>query len=224
MFGRTQNFLFTAGGLGHDSSVMKHGFFRLGTLVIGGCLVAACDDSSQKETSGGKEPAAQDIPIISARPNPHPERDDLSVRPELRSREVPSTISLGSRYELFTTYDGSDIRQIVGVSGRALWLCFTAPWCPHSKRMIEELKTVAREEKGNLQVVQVDADAYPALAEEFNITKVPTTILYAEGVKLRVIEGAYNAPSLRRYLHSILSREGEKNTTTTELPEEPLTN
>lgn len=55
--------------------------------------------------------------------------------------------------------------------------------------------------------MQVDADAFPAIAEEFGITKVPTTILYTEGVKLRTIEGAYNAASLQRYLHLVLSRD-----------------
>ena len=49
--------------------------------------------------------------------------------------------------------------------------------------MIRELQQLAKAEKGNVQVVDVNADAYPALAEHFQITKVPTTILYAEGVR-----------------------------------------
>lgn len=68
---------------------------------------------------------------------------------------------------------------------------------------------MAHEEKSGVQVVQVNADDYPELAEDFGITKVPTTILYTEGVKLRTIEGAYNAPSLRRYLHRVLSRDDD---------------
>ena len=55
----------------------------------------------------------------------------------------------------------------------------------------------------------MNADAYPALAEQFRISKVPTTILYTEGVKLRTIEGAYNAASLRSYLHRVLSRDDD---------------
>lgn len=188
-------------------------------LWVGGLLLTACDDDSSQEGSAReKEPPAQDIPLISPRPAPHPERDDLSIRSDLKSQNAPSSFPLGPRYELFATYDGADIRQVIGVSGRSLWLCFTAPWCPHSKRMIEELKTVANDEKGCVQVVEVDADAYPSLAEEFHITKVPTTILYAEGVQLRVIEGAYNAASLRRYLHSVLSRDDDSGDTATDLP------
>lgn len=206
------------------SGVMKRWYSRAGVLLFGILMLAACDDdSSQEGPSREKEQPAQDIPIISPRPAPRPDRGDLSIRADLKSQEAPSSFSMGPRYELFTTYDGADIRQVIGVSGRSLWLCFTAPWCPHSKRMIEELKTVAREEKGCVQVVEVDADAYSALAEEFHITRVPTTILYAEGVKLRVIEGAYNADSLRRYLHSVLSRD-EDNTATIDISDDSLPN
>ncbi len=196
--------------------MMKRWYFREGVLLLLGLLLVACDDdSSQGEKARGEEAPAQDIPLISPRPAPHPDRGNLSVRADLKSQDAPSSFPLGPRYDLFTTYDGADIRQVIGVSGRSLWLCFTAPWCPHSKRMIEELKTVANDEKGCMQVVEVDADAYPSLAEEFHITKVPTTILYAEGVQLRVIEGAYNAASLQRYLHSVFSR-GDDSTGTTE--------
>lgn len=77
---------------------------------------------------------------------------------------------------------------------------------------------MAQEEKGSVQVVEVNADAYPALAEQFNITKVPTTVLYTEGVKLRTIEGAYNAASLQRYLHKVLSREEDEQPAQKSLP------
>ena len=142
----------------------------------------------------------------ASRPAPNPQKESLSIVAP-RKEELPSALPTGPRFELFSQYDGQDIKQVTGVSGRTLWLCFTAPWCPHSKEMIRELKILAREEKGTVQIVQLDADAYPAIAEEFGITKVPTTVLYTEGVKLRTIEGAYNAPSLQRYLHRVLSRD-----------------
>ena len=41
----------------------------------------------------------------------------------------------------------------------------------------------------------------------YNLTKVPTTIFYTEGVKLRSIEGAFTADSLAQYLQALLSQE-----------------
>lgn len=176
------------------------------SACVCGLLLVACDDAEDEQQG-------QAVGLATAsRPAPNPQKESLSILAPQRS-EVPSALSTGPRFELFSMYSGQDIRQVTGVSGRTLWLCFTAPWCPHSKEMINELKIMAREEKGSVQIVQVDADAYPALAEEFGITKVPTTVLYTEGVKLRTIEGAYNAASLQRYLHRVLSRDDAESTT-----------
>lgn len=164
-------------------------------------LVAGCDDDESDQLEH------QDLPASVTRPDPMPQKETLDVRTGVS--DVPTGLPTGLRYELYSAYQGQDIRQVTGVSGRTLWLCFTAPWCPHSANMIRELKQLAQEEKGNVQVVEVDADTYTTLAEQFGITKVPTTFLYTEGVKLRTIEGAYNAASLRRYLHRVLTRQEE---------------
>ena len=169
------------------------------SVCVGSVLLVGCDDSSDDDRQ------AQAVGLATAsRPAPNPQKASLSIK---GASTTPTALPTTPRYELFSIYAGQDIKQVTGVSGRTLWLCFTAPWCPHSRQMINELKELARSEKGNVQVVQLDADAYPAIAEEFGITKVPTTALYAEGVKLRTIEGAYNAASLQRFLHSVLSRD-----------------
>ena len=162
-------------------------------------FLVGCDDAEDEQQTAGAGIA------IPERPAPNPHRESLSISPREKDA-TPTTLSKGPRFELFSQYSGQDIKQVTGVSGRTLWLCFTAPWCPYSREMINELKIMARKEKGTVQIVEIDADAYPAIAEDFEITKVPTTVLYTEGVKLRTIEGAFNAPSLQRYLHSVLSR------------------
>ena len=177
---------------------MIQGVRILGLSLCAALLLVGCDDADDE----------QQMPVVRisapTRPAPKPQKESLSILPR---EDGPTTLSTRPRFEVFSRYSGQDIKQVTGVSGRTLWLCFTAPWCPHSRDMINELKIMAREEKGGVQVVEVDADSYPALAEDFGITKVPTTILYTEGVKLRTIEGAYNAPSLQRYLHRVLSRD-----------------
>ena len=110
---------------------------------------------------------------------------------------------------LYSVYEGQDMRQVTEVSGRTLLLCFTAPWCRHSTAMRNSLKELAEMEKGAIQVVEIDADTYPALANDYNLTKVPTTVFYTEGIKLRSIEGAFTADSLKRYLHALLTQEEE---------------
>lgn len=162
-------------------------------------LLAACGDSD----SSKEERAAQFT--TSAKPAPNPQRESLE---SLVKRDIgtPAGLPGAPKFELFSLYKGEDIKQVTGVSGRSLLLSFTAPWCPYCNKMRKALQELAQMEKGNVQVVEVNADEFPVLAEEYRITKVPTTILYAEGVRLRTIEGAYSAASLRNYIRNVLSQ------------------
>ncbi len=161
-------------------------------------LLCSCRDSDEE-----RELRASRF-TTSTRPAPNPQRESLSslVRTD---NSAPTSLFGGPRFELYSEYAGEDIRQVTGVSGRTLLLCFTAPWCPHSNRMKKALQDFARQEKGTVQVIVVNADEYPLLAKQYNLTKVPTTILYAEGVRLRTLEGSYDAPTMANYLKDTLS-------------------
>lgn len=165
-------------------------------------LVTGCGD----DTAERKARAEQFT--TSTKPAPNPRRESLEslVRKDI---SAPTGLPGAPKFELYSEYSGEDIRQVTGVSGRSLMLCFTAPWCEYSAKMRRSLQDLARMEKGNVQVVEVNADAYPVLAEQFSVTRVPTTFLYVEGVRLRSIEGAYNAPSIQAYIRNVLSR-GDK--------------
>ncbi len=181
---------------------MKKSLASLFVVLSLPLLVAGCGDSDEEK----KARAAQAEQFTTAtKPAPNPQRESLGALVR-RQQNMPEHLVSGPRFELYSEYKGEDIKQVTGVSGRSLLLSFTAPWCSHSTRMKQELQDLAQSEKGTVQVVDVNADEYPALAEKFGITKVPTTILYTEGVKLRTIEGAYSAGSLRNYIRSVLSQ------------------
>lgn len=172
-------------------------------LLLAGFLLAGltgCDESDEVKA----ERAAQFTTSTKPAPNPQLESIESMVRTDVAA--APTGLGSAPKYELYSAYKGDDIKQVTGVSGRSLILCFTAPWCPHCAKMKEALRALAQAEKGNVQVVDVDADAYPALATDYGITKVPTTVIYTEGVKLRTIEGAYTAESLGRFLHALLTQ------------------
>lgn len=185
-----------------DNSRVKKPLVSLLAVLCLPLWVAGCGDSDEDKQARAEQ-AAQFT--TSTKPAPNPQRESLGslVR---RNQNTPADLLGTPRFELYCEYKGEDIKQVTGVSGRSLLLSFSAPWCSHSTRMRQELQTLAQEEKGTVQVVEVNADEFPALAEEFGITKVPTTILYTEGVKLRTIEGAYSSGSLRNYLRSVLSQ------------------
>lgn len=178
---------------------MKHALhISLLLLCAQTLLLTGCRDSDAERA----ERAAQFTTATKPAPNPQRESLESLVRKDLN---IPTGLPGAPKYELYSEYKGEDIRQVTGVSGRSLLLCFTAPWCRYSDSMRQTLKTLAEEEMGNIQVVEVNADAFPVLAEEFGLTKVPTTILYTEGVKLRTLEGSKSVDAMRSFIRNVLT-------------------
>ena len=182
---------------------MKHSLLRLLLLCTPAVfLLTGCGES---ETDKAERAARF---TTSTKPAPNPQREPLEelVRKDL---DMQTGLPGAPKYELYSEYKGEDIRQVTGVSGRSLLLVFTAPWCTHSDNMRSAMKELAEKEQGGVQVVEVNADAFPILAEEFAITKVPTAILYTEGIKLRTIEGARTTHDLQNFIRKVLTRNEE---------------
>lgn len=172
----------------------------LATLLIFP-LLSSCGDNDEEQ----REKAARFT--TSTKPAPNPQRESLESLVRTDRNAAPTSLVKAPKFKLFSDYKGEDIRQVTGVSGRTLILCFAAPWCPYSNRMRNGLQQIANQGKGTVQVVMVNPDEYTSLAKDFELNKVPTTVFYTEGVKLRTIEGAYTAESVRSFLHALLSQD-----------------
>ncbi len=138
------------------------------------------------------------------KPPPNPDQIDLEslIKEDYVAPSLPQEEYAFSPY---SHYEGGDIKQLTGVSGRSLLLCFATEWCPYSKSMKAALKELSEKAQGEMQVVIIDPDQYKELAEEFGIKQIPMTFLYTEGVRLRSIEGNYSATSLEQYLKRVLT-------------------
>lgn len=170
------------------------------------CLITGCGEDNEAEKAAQ---AARFNTATNAPPNPQ----RLALNKEIKQNiHLSAGISTAPKYPLYSRYKGEDIQQVTGVSGRKLILAFTAgdwddttkQWCPHSVNMRTALRTLAEQEKGNIQVVDINADDYPKLAEEFEITKVPTIFVYSEGIRLTRSEGYYNSATLSKLLKELL--------------------
>ena len=177
------------------------------TFMLIPLLCVSCGESDKEK----RERAAQFTTPTKPAPNPQRESLQALIRTD---RQVPTTLQGAPKFEIFSEYQGQGMRQVTEVSGRTVLVCFTAPWCRHSTAMRQALRELADQEKGGVQVVEINADASPAIANDYGLTKVPTTVFYTEGVKLRSIEGAYTAESLGRYLHALLTQDEEKESPT----------
>ena len=77
---------------------------------------------------------------------------------------------------------------------------FTADWCMPCKRtrpIVEELnreQTIAK-----FQII--DADVNPELVKNFNISSIPTFIMFEDGTETRRMTGAQTRESLMRFIN-----------------------
>jgi thioredoxin len=77
---------------------------------------------------------------------------------------------------------------------------FWAQWCGPCKMMAPVLKELAKDWKDRITVIKVDTEAKPHLAQRFNITAIPTMILFQNGMEKYRISGAMQLVQLKNAL------------------------
>jgi thioredoxin len=79
---------------------------------------------------------------------------------------------------------------------------FWAPWCGPCRQVAPVLEELAGDLSGRLQVVKVNVDEDPELAERHDVLGIPTLVLFAAGREVERVVGGAPKPLLRRWLKS----------------------
>ena len=82
---------------------------------------------------------------------------------------------------------------------------FYATWCGPCQMMAPILKQVGSQMKGQLQVVKIDTDKYPAIASQYHIHALPTLVLFKNGQPAHRVEGVQTAEQLVQTLTPLLA-------------------
>ncbi len=77
---------------------------------------------------------------------------------------------------------------------------FWAEWCGPCKMMAPILQELAKEWKDRVTVIKIDTERKPLLAQQFNITAIPTLILFLKGSEAHRIAGAMPLVQLKQVL------------------------
>jgi protein disulfide-isomerase-like protein len=91
-------------------------------------------------------------------------------------------------------------REGFGVS-RPSMVLFYAPWCPHCKSMMGDWEKLQNEVGSDVEVVKVNCDEKPEMAEQYDVKGFPTIILFKEGKKVH-FEGSRNLDNFLEFLRS----------------------
>lgn len=81
---------------------------------------------------------------------------------------------------------------------------FWAPWCGPCRAVAPILEQIAREHADKLTVAKLDVDANPLTAQRFQVSSIPTMIVFARGKPATRIVGARGKSSLLNELRDYL--------------------
>jgi thioredoxin 1 len=89
--------------------------------------------------------------------------------------------------------------EVIKQSGLVL-IDFWAPWCAPCRAMLPFLEQIAAEYEGRLMIKKVNVEDNAAMRETYNVMKIPTLILFKDGVECDRQRGWLNKTRLAGFL------------------------
>ncbi|MCW9682719.1 thioredoxin [Dolichospermum planctonicum UHCC 0167] len=81
---------------------------------------------------------------------------------------------------------------------------FYADWCGPCQMMVPILEQVNNQLKDRLRIVKIDTEKYANLATQYQISALPTLVLFKQGQPVDRIEGAMQAQQLVQRIQPLL--------------------
>lgn len=94
--------------------------------------------------------------------------------------------------------------ELLTASDTPLLVDFYATWCGPCHLMAKILEEVKTQMQDQLRVAKIDTEKYPQLASQFEITALPTLILFKNGQPVDRIEGVLQTEKLVHRLQGLL--------------------
>ena len=96
--------------------------------------------------------------------------------------------------------------ELVRDSEKPVLVDFYADWCGPCKMVSPAIQRLAVENKGRFLTVKIDTDRKQALARQYEITGIPTIMLFHKGQVLMRLSGAYPYAKLKEEIEKAMPR------------------
>lgn len=94
----------------------------------------------------------------------------------------------------------ADFDDLIQGSSVPVLVDFWAPWCGPCRMVGPEMEKIAADRKGKVLVAKVNTDELQEIAGRYDISAIPTMILFERGEESRRLQGAMRAPAIVREL------------------------
>jgi thioredoxin 1 len=95
--------------------------------------------------------------------------------------------------------------DLITGSDRPVLVDFWAEWCGACKMLSPTLQKIASEYRGRIVTVKVNVDRKPHLAARFQVSGIPTVILFAAGKPVLRFSGALPHDQFKQQLDQALA-------------------
>jgi thioredoxin 1 len=96
--------------------------------------------------------------------------------------------------------------DLIARSDKPVLVDFWAEWCGACRTLSPTVQKVASEYKGKIVTVKVNVDKKPHLASRFQISGIPTVILFAAGNPVLRFSGALPFDQFKQQLDQALAK------------------
>lgn len=93
-----------------------------------------------------------------------------------------------------------DFDELVRDAPAPVLVDFWAAWCGPCRMVAPELEKLARDRAEQVIVAKVDTEALPQIAQRFQISSIPTLVLFRDGSEVRRLSGAMPAAEIAKQL------------------------
>lgn len=91
-----------------------------------------------------------------------------------------------------------------GVAQGVVLVDFYADWCGPCRMLTPIVEELAKEMQGKVTVAKVDTDRSVNVATKFEVTSIPTLILFKDGQPVKRVVGLKDLDALRQLVHTAL--------------------
>ncbi|KAL3504496.1 hypothetical protein ACH5RR_034337 [Cinchona calisaya] len=125
----------------------------------------------------------------------------LGYHQAFKSRHPPPrTLTLmEAKKQTFSSFD-----DLLKNSDKPVLVDFYATWCGPCQFMVPILNEVGASLKDKIQVVKIDTEKYPSIADKYRIEALPTFIIFKDGKPHDRFEGALTADQLIQRIEASL--------------------